>query len=582
MPTHRPYHSLSTSVTILLAWVGCAAVLAGLLLHLAVLTTAAVTSHSLPGLKDTVEALRDSPTNPVAGYPTPMGPAGLVYVLLAVMILAVAGGGFWVAMLIAERAEDKRTGRTTPRHLRPLHEAAAAKRAREILPAAAAAADPARLLVSLGSLQGTPLYGQHEDSFCLVAPARSGKTMYLAVPWVLDAPGPVVATGTKNDLTYLTARPRQLVGKVLAMDPSDVAGWPHPLRWNPVLGCLDPDEALERGRAWAAGDPGKVGGKNSEWFNARAGEVLAYLLHAAALKPEGSMRDVMRWSADFADDEPVRLLTDSPHAEQVGWADLLKARTQSRAGETTDSLRMTLSGLLAPLTSPRVLEAVCPPAGEEFDVEDFLSGPNTLYLLSGHGAGNVAPLMTMLTDHIVRCAQRLSQRKPGGRLWPPLRLVLDEAANVAPLPDLPALMSDSGGRGITTMVICQSFPQMDDRWGREGAEAMRANATVTMYLPGIKEVDRLRELSEATGRYRASRTSYSTGRAHGSVSTSSEWENVMSGDDIRRMDVGTGLLFYRGLKAAHVNLTPWWDRPDSEAIRESKEDIEQMTGRAMQ
>src|SRR5674476_484323 len=103
-----------------------------------------------------------------------------------------------------------------------------------------------------------------------------------------------------------------------------------------------------------------------------------------------------------------------------------------------------------------------------------------------------------------------------------------------------------------------------------------------MYLPGIKEIDRLRELSEATGRYRASRTSYSTGQAHGSVSTSSEWENVMSGDDIRRMDVGTGLLFYRGLKAAHVNLTPWWDRPDSEAIRESKEDIEQMTGRAMQ
>jgi type IV secretion system protein VirD4 len=578
----RHHNSLSTSMTIVLAWVACAAIVAGLLLHLAVLATARITSHPAPGPKDTVEAIRDSPINPVAGYPSPVGPAVLVYVLLTVLLLAVGIGGFWVVMLVAERTRNRRTGRTTPKDLRPMHEAAAVKRARETLPAAAVEATPARLLVGLGSLRGTPLCGQHEDSYCVVAPARSGRTMSLAVPWVLDAPGPVVATGTKNDLAYLTAGPRELVGQVLAMDPADVAGWPHRLRWNPVVGCLDPDEALQRGRAWAAGDPGRVTGRTSEWFSARAGEVLAYLLHAAALKPGGSMRDVRRWSADLADDEPVRLLAESPRADEVGWADLLKASTRPGAGETVDAVRMTLSGLLAPLTSPRVLDAVCPPEGERFDVEDFLSGPNTLYLLSGHGAGNVAPLMTMLTDHVLRCAWRLSQRCPDRRLWPPLRLVLDEAANVTPLPELPTLMSNAGGRGITTMVICQSFAQMDERWGHEGAEAMRANATVGMYLPGIKEVDQLRELSEATGRYRAAPASYSTGRAHGSVPTGNEWADVMTVDDIRRMPVGTGLLFYRGLKAAHVNLTPWWDRADAEAIRSGKEHVEKLTGRTMQ
>lgn len=605
IPAHRPYRSLSTSAFIFAGYLAAAALVVVAVFHAAVVAVAVASSRAVPGLRDTVNAVRDRPTNPLAGYTQQPGSGWVVYPLTALLVVALGAGVFWVAIKVGSRAYDRRTGRTTPKDLRTIGVDQAAARARRIMAAipAIATAPTAQLLVPLGTLRGQEVFGQHEDSYCLIAPARSGKTMYLAVSWVLDAPGPVLATGTKNDYVFLTATGRAAAGPVRVLDTAGVTGWPDELRWNPVKGCTDPDEALERGRAWAAGDPGKAGGKNSEWFNARAGEVLAYLLHAAALKPGGTMRDVMRWATDFDDDEPVELLRNGGpalfkdpddiatevgavgqefvNADTSGWADLLKARTQSRAGETTDSLRMTLSGLLAPLTSPRVLALLCPPDGQEFNVTDFLNSRGTLYLLSGKGAGNVAPLVTMLTDHIVRAAQTLSQASPGGRLWPPLRLVLDEAANVAPLPDLPSLMSDSGGRGITTMVICQSFAQMDERWGRDGAEAIRANATVTMYLPGIKEMDRLKAISEATGRYRAKRISTSSGDNRGSVSTSSEWENVMSVDDIRRMPVGTALVFYRGLKAAHLNLTPWWDRGDNAAIEAGKTTAEQLTGRVM-
>jgi TraM recognition site of TraD and TraG len=37
---------------------------------------------------------------------------------------------------------------------------------------------------------------------------------------------------------------------------------------------------------------------------------------------------------------------------------------------------------------------------------------------------------------------------PGGRLDPPLGLLLDEVANIDPLPQLPALMSFVGASGI--------------------------------------------------------------------------------------------------------------------------------------
>lgn len=620
--THRPYRSLSTSGWIFLMWLAVAAIAVAGLLHIASWIVAAATGNAGPPLADTVAAIRSAPTNPAAGYEAAPGPAAAVYTVLVVLVLVVIVGGFLLAMAVGRTVVDRRTNRTTPRALRDMHERQASAKARGVLKSTALAArlqekakvTTVELLVRVGALRGVQLYAQHEDSFLVVAPPRSGKTMYFVVDKILDAPGPVVATGTKNDIVFLTAALREETGRVHVLDFTGLTGWPEGFQWDPVQGCADPEEALERGRAWASADPGKGRGGNAEWFSARAGEVLAYLLHAAALKPGGNILDVVRWAADFSDNEPVTVLraqgtstldadpreavaADDVEAEDVEpvtmadfgthtWADLLQARTQSGAADTSGSLQMTLSGVLAPLTSPKVLQAMCPGKdkngkSEGFDIDAFLDGRNTLYLLSGKGSANVAPLITTLTDVILRTAVTRSQKSPGGRLWPPLRLVLEEAANVAPLPDLASLMSDSGGRGISVYVVCQSHAQMDARWGSDNADAIRAAATGHLYLPGIKEDDVLKELSDRSGRYRANRVSYSSGHTGGSVSTSSEWENVMTPEDIRTMPVGTGLLAYRNLKLAHVDLTPWWKRADRKKIEAGLVKIQEFTGRRM-
>lgn len=620
--THRPYRSLGTSGWIFLMWLAVVAVAVAGLFHASAWIVAAATGAAGPNLAATVEAIRATPTNPAAGYEAAPGPAVAVYTVLVVLVLVVVVGGFLLAMLVGRAVVDRRTNRATPRALRDMQARRATVRARGVLKSTALAArlqekakiSTAELLVSVGSLRGVKLYAQHEDSVLVVAPPRSGKTMYYVVDKILDAPGPVVATGTKNDIVFLTASSRGARGRVHVLDFAGLTGWPEGFEWDPVKGCTDPEEALERGRAWASADPGKGRGGNAEWFSARAGEVLAYLLHAAALKPGGNVLDVVRWAADFSDNEPVTVLRDqgtstldadpretvaelddamadvdakSPEPVTKAdfgthtWADLLQARTQSGAADTSGSLQMTLSGVLAPLTSPKVLRAMCPQKDKGFEVEKFLDGGNTLYLLSGKGSANVAPLITTLTDVIVRAAVTRSQKSPGGRLWPPLRLVLEEAANVAPLPDLPSLMSDSGGRGISVHVIVQSHAQMDARWGSDGADAIRAAATAHLYLPGIKEDDVLKELSDRTDRYRASRVSYSSGHTGGSVSTSSEWENVMTPEAIRTMPVGTGLLAYRNLKLAHVDLTPWWKRADHKKLRNGLAKVQEFTGRRM-
>lgn len=102
---------------------------------------------------------------------------------------------------------------------------------------------------------GKELYGQHEDTFMCIAPQRSGKTSSLVVDWILSAPGAVLATSTKPDTFFYTwyIRSQMQGGGVLVFDPKGITGWPDQTKWNPVGGCEDLDEAMERGKALATG-----------------------------------------------------------------------------------------------------------------------------------------------------------------------------------------------------------------------------------------------------------------------------------------------------------------------------------------
>lgn len=599
MSTPRPYRrSDSDLVFIGVLWLGAFALLATGMLWAAAALVAVVTGNIVATPLELLTAARLEIRNPIGALEPSPGPAPAIYTIWVIALLTLTTTGLWLRDRHQTNAHARRTGKATKKDLAPMHRKNAEKNAqtalKRVLAGASATTAPSStddagetstrqnvdLVIPFGRYHGAELHLQHEDSVCIIAPARSGKTNYVGIPLILDAPGPVVVTGTKNDVVLLTAVARQRRGDVVAFDPMNIANWPHTPKWDPIAGCEDPEEALDRAKAWAAGaSKGGAGAGNAAWFQERAAEVLAYYMHAAAVKDGGNLRDVVAWAGDFSKPEPFNLLDTSPVVKNAGWSDQLRSRIQSGAPETIGSLQMTLSGLLAPLASPRTLEQLCPPVGDRFDITTFLSGANTLYLLTGKGGLTVAPLLTMFTDYIVRSAQNLSQTRPGERLWPSLRLVLDEAANVAAIPSLPEVMSDSGGRGITTIVMCQSFAQMDLRWGREEAESIRANATATLYLPGIKEQDRLENLSNAMGRYRRSSRSYGS---EGTYNTSQEWDQTMPADQIRMMKIGTGLLFYRGLKGAQITLTPFWDRPDAKQIMTDQAEAERLTRRRLE
>jgi type IV secretory pathway TraG/TraD family ATPase VirD4 len=64
--------------------------------------------------------------------------------------------------------------------------------------------------------------------------------------------------------------------------------------------------------------------------------------------------------------------------------------------------------------------------------------------------------------------------------------LLDEAANVAPLSELPRTMSQVAGHGIRVATVWQSLAQMRERYGR-GSDTIIATSTAKLYLGPITD-----------------------------------------------------------------------------------------------
>jgi type IV secretion system protein VirD4 len=88
---------------------------------------------------------------------------------------------------------------------------------------------------------------------------------------------------------------------------------------------------------------------------------------------------------------------------------------------------------------------------------------------------------------------------PGGRLDPPLSLILDEIANLAPWPGLPIVLSDGGGIGISTLVVLQSLSQARTGWSVDEAATIWDSAIIKVIFGGGSDERDLRSLAGLLG-----------------------------------------------------------------------------------
>ncbi len=219
----------------------------------------------------------------------------------------------------------------------------------------------------------------------------------------------------------------------------------------------------------------------------------------------------------------------------------------------------------------RVLAWVTPrPGVPVFDAAGFVASADTLVLIADANAStNVAPLCAMLLQEVVDAAKAAAARAPGGRIDPPLRLVGDEIANVAPLPRLPDLGTDARGFGMQLVLALQSLAQDRRRWGADGAHTLLDNMPAEILLGGLTDTDALKRYATLVGEVELTRgsTSYDphTGRSTGASDHLTD-RPALRADEARRIPDGHGLLLYRNRPAVLLRLTPWYARPDGTTL----------------
>jgi len=519
---------------------------------------------------------------PAAAQPALPGAAG--FAVAGGLVLVLLGGG---AVLTVRRllARHPRRGLASPARLREtLSHRAVLARAAVIRPSTTGRKT---ILTDVGvhlgcaTGAGMPLAVSAEDSVLLLSAPRQGKTSQVIIPWLHTWPGPALATTIRPDVLLNTATLRRSHGPVAVMAPTGMITWPDVLAWSPTSGCADFDKARTRadvmvtvGKSEQASDSTDGG-----YFALNATNLLAGWLHAAALSG-GTANDVLDWAFDERRDDPIRILAGHPQAAS-GTAAMLDALYRLPPDTTRASLWTTAQTAMAPLLSPAARAVFTPAEGRATDLEAFIRGGGTCYLMADERrAASLAPVISAFADDWIETCKRIADPLPGGRLDPPCGLFFDEVANIVPLPQLPALMSFAGGTGIFLVAVLQSMAQARNRWGRDAAEMLWGAATVKVVLGGLAGED-LREISELAGEYRELLTTSQRGRTDHSVQTTLQDRKTMTPGEIRTLSAvrREALVIHATTPAVKAWMTRHYEGPNQDLYAAATAQARTIAGR---
>ncbi|GIJ48194.1 hypothetical protein Val02_50800 [Virgisporangium aliadipatigenens] len=428
----------------------------------------------------------------------------------------------------------------------------------------------------LGNLEpsGVELRSSFEDvELDLMAP-RAGKSTGIAIPRVLRARGAVLLTSNKSDVFAVTRAARAKKGNVWTFDPQGIAHAPREMWWDMLATC----HTIEGARRLAGHFVASVNDDSSKkdfWISAAQNTLTALFL--AAARGHASLNDLLGWLADPADRTPIDLLRDG---RMAAMAEQLQGTVRG-AVETRDGIFETARQCVACLLDPEILAWLTPdPDLPEFRPEEHVLSRDTLYLLSKDGGGSAAGVIAGLADATLRAGISAAERM-GGRLDPPMTAVLDEAANVCRISDLPDLYSHLGSRGINVVTLLQSYKQGSRVWGEAGMDAMWGAATIKLLGAGLDDADFVEKVSKLVGQHDVSTDSVSRSKDGTSRSVSYRQEYVLPADRIRALPKGTALLLATGIRPALIRLRPWYKEPNASTISaQAKREFEAITARA--
>lgn len=382
----------------------------------------------------------------------------------------------------------------------------------------------------------------------VIGPSGAGKTRGLFMPNTAVAAGSFVATDPKGEL------------------------WQHTSGYHE--------------RAWRFAPREPEASRGCNWIPLCADVRLAELLASAVMQVETEQRSDTFWTRAeqqlctalfvHAAHQPVPTPATAYALLQDGLAPLLAALAASPApaarscaamlddlkAETTAAIVVGVANKLAFLREPAVARFTsAEPAAPDFAY--LTREPVAVYWLLHEQdvallQGLSSLFFTLLLDQLARAS--------GGAV--PVTLFLDEFAHLGRLPHFPTTISVARGRGFGLVLGVQSLAQLEEVYGRQGADTIRTNCTTRVILHGLEypSAEQVsRSLGEAT-LHHESRTRRPAGllRATASYSEQQTGRRLLTADEVRR--VGRDELLIITENRRPIRAGKWrWDQPPNPA-----------------
>ncbi|WP_051940090.1 TraM recognition domain-containing protein [Phaeacidiphilus oryzae] len=352
----------------------------------------------------------------------------------------------------------------------------------------------------------TPLPDLTGRSACVFVPTPTPAKHALLDAVRAGHPGPV--------LVLTSSREAEIPPGAQLFDPQRLVESDGPdtgvsrVRWSPLAGCTDPATATARARALLSlarplREPAlsplararlNDGAHRTTGAYDTALTLLRCWLHAAALA-DRPVRQLHRWAGGSNSHEAVRTLRTSSHRELAeGWGGELESLLSAPHPELRDSAVSLVATALDALSELHVQQSCTPTSpNDRLEVESLLGEAGSLYLAGPASEQrtprrSVMPLLTALVEDVVEHGRRMAARSPSGRLDPPLLLLLDDVAAVAPTPSLPELLARGGTLGMPTVAVLRSPEQARARWGSDVVHTLWKKSDVRLILGGTDPI----------------------------------------------------------------------------------------------
>ena len=264
------------------------------------------------------------------------------------------------------------------------------------------------------------------------------------------------------------------------------------------------------------------------------------------------MEAVVDWVMRHELDE-AGIVLERPAASRLAFSSLLGIlNTEERERA---SIFSAAADALVAYNSETALDAAKDP---NFDPAEFVATKDTVYIHApAEEQAAAAPIVCGLLSEIRR-ATYLAHRQ--GALNNAVLFALDEAANIAPLEELPAIASEGGGQGLALLAAFQDLSQARQRWG-PAADGFLTLFGTKLILNGVADQRTLEAISVALGEYdrqivaRTTTPSRDSWLPYHSRTVTTQRTRVLSPGEIAQLPAGRA-LHLDGLAWELVVLTP--------------------------